>query len=73
MENRQKKLKSTINEKIQLLEEEMKKMKNIADVIEKSRVTISKVESNLQELNHPVGSTKEDVLNMIASYEVSIY
>ncbi|XP_050547988.1 muscle-specific protein 300 kDa-like, partial [Daktulosphaira vitifoliae] len=69
LENRQKKLKFTIDERIKLLEEEKKKIKNIAEVIEKSKASILKVELNLQELNHPVGSTVQDVQNMIISYE----
>lgn len=71
LENRQKKTKATIKDRIEMLGQYLEKMKNISKTIEESKLMICKVQSNLQELNRPVGSTADDVKNMILSYEVS--
>lgn len=70
LENRQKRTKVMIKDRIEMLGKYLEKMKNISNTIKESKVMISKVQSNLQELNHPVGSTMDDVKDMITSYEV---
>lgn len=70
LENRQKKTKATIKDRIEMLGQYLEKMKNISKTIEESKLMICKVQSNLQELNRPVGSTADDVKSMILSYEV---
>lgn len=71
LENRQKRTKVLIKDRIEMLSQYLEKMKNISKMIEESKIMISKVQSNLQELNRPVGSTVDDVNDMIISYEVS--
>lgn len=71
LENRQKRTKATIKDRIEMLGQNLEKMKNIAKIIDDSKVMITKVQSNLQELNRPVGSNVDDVKHMITSYEVS--
>lgn len=71
LENRQKRTKATIKDRIEMLGQHLEKMKNIAKIIDESKIMISKVQSNLQELNRPVGSNEDDVKDMITSYEVS--
>lgn len=71
LENCQKKTKASIKDRISMLEQYLEKMKNISKTIEESKLRISKVQANLQELNRPVGSTEDDVKDMIISYEVS--
>lgn len=71
LENHQKKTKAMIKDRIEMLGQYLEKMKNISKTIEASKLMISKVQSNLQELNRPVGSTVDDVKNMILSYDVS--
>lgn len=73
LENRQKRTKAMIKERIEMLGQHLEKMKTISKTIEDSKVMMSKVQSNLQELNRPVGSTVDEVKDMITSYEVSIY
>lgn len=70
LENRQKRTKAAIKDRIEMLSQHVEKMKNISKTIEESKKMISKVQSNLQELNRPVGSTEDDVKEMITSYEV---
>lgn len=70
LDNRQKRTKSMIKERIEMLGKHLEKMKNISKTIEDSQIVISKVQSNLQVLNRPVGSTINDVEDMIMSYEV---
>lgn len=70
LENRQKRTKAMIKDRIEMLGQYLEKMKHISKTIEESKKMISKVQSNLQELNRPVGSTVDDVKNMIMSYEV---
>lgn len=72
LENRQKRTKAMIKDRIEMLGQHLEKMKNISKTIEESKLMISKVQSNMQELNRPVGSTADDVKNVIASYEVSL-
>lgn len=69
--NRQKRTKAMIKDRIEMLGQHLEKMKNISKTIEESKLMFSKVQSNLQELNRPVGSTVEDVKDVIMSYEVS--
>lgn len=71
LENRQKRTKALIKDRVEMLGQHLEKMKNISKTIEESKIMISKVQSNLQELNRPVGSTVDDVKDMIKSYEVS--
>lgn len=70
LENRQKRTKATIKDRIEMLDQHLEKMKKISKTIEESKLIILKVQSNLQELNRPVGSTEDDVKEMITSYEV---
>lgn len=70
LENRQKRTKAMIKDRIEMLGQYLEKIKHISKTIEESKKMISKVQSNLQELNRPVGSTVDDVKNMIMSYEV---
>lgn len=70
LENRQKRTKAMIKDRIEMLGQYLEKMKHISKTIEESKKMISNVQSNLQELNRPVGSTVDDVKNMITSYEV---
>lgn len=70
LENRQKRTKAAIKDRIEMLSQHLEKMKNISKTIEESKIMISKVQSNLQELSRPVGSTEDDVKEMITSYEV---
>lgn len=70
LENRQKRTKATIKDRIEMLDQHLQKMKKISKTIEESKLIMSKVQSNLQELNRPVGSTENDVKEMITSYEV---
>lgn len=72
LENRQKRTKSMIKERIEMLGKYLEKLKNISSTIEQSQKIISKVQLNLQELNRPVGSTMNDVKDMIISYEVCL-
>lgn len=72
LENCQKRTKSMIKDRIEMLGQHLEKMKNIAKIIEDSKEMISKVQTNIQELNHPVGSNVDDVKDMIISYEVSL-
>lgn len=71
LENRQKRTKALIKDRVEMLGQHLEKMKNISKTIDESKIMISKVQSNLQELNRPVGSTVDDVKDMIMSYEVS--
>lgn len=70
LENRQKRTKATIKDRIEMLDQHLEKMKKISKTIEESKLIILKVQSNLQELNRPVGSAEDDVKEMITSYEV---
>jgi len=70
LENRQKRTKTMIKDRIEVLGQHIEKMKNISKIIDESKTMISKVQSNLHELNRPVGSTEDDVKSMIMSYEV---
>lgn len=72
LENRQKRTKAMIKDRIEMLGQYLEKMKTISKTIEESKKMISKVHSNLQELNRPVGSTVDEVKDMITSYEVTI-
>jgi len=72
LENSQKRTKAMIKDRIEMLGQHLEKMKNISKTIEESKLMISKVQSNLQELDQPVGSTVEDVKGVITSYEVSV-
>lgn len=72
LENRQKRTRSAINDRIEMLGQHLEKMKNISKTIEESKTMISRVHSNLQELNRPVGSTEDDVKEVITAYEVSL-
>jgi len=72
LENRQKRTKAMIKDRIEMLGQHLEKMKNISKTIEESKLMISKVQSSMQELNRPVGSTVDDVKNVITSYEVSL-
>lgn len=71
LENCQKRTKAMIKDRIEMLGQYLEKMKNISKTIEESKTMISKVQGNLQELNRPVGSTVDDVKDMIMSYEVN--
>lgn len=71
LENGQKRTKAMIKDRIEMLGQNLEKMNNISKTIEESKVMILKIQSNLEELNHPVGSTVDDVKDMIISYEVS--
>lgn len=71
LENCQKRTKALIKDRVEMLGQHLEKMKNISKTIEESKIMISKVQSNLQELNRPVGSTVDDVKDMITSYEVN--
>jgi len=70
LENRQKRTKTMIKDRIEVLGQHIEKMKNISKIIDESKTMISKVQSNLHDLNRPVGSTEDDVKAMIMSYEV---
>jgi len=70
LENSQKRTKSMIKDRIEMIGQYLEKMKNISKIVEESKEMIHKVQSNLQELNRPVGSTVDDVKDMIKSYEV---
>jgi len=72
LENRQKRTKAMIRDRIEMLGQHLEKMKNISKTIEESKMMIAKVHSNMQELNRPVGSTVDDVKDVIMSYEVSL-
>lgn len=71
LENSQKRTKSMIKDRIEMIGQYLEKMKNISKIVEESNKMIQKVQSNLQELDRPVGSTVDDVKEMIKSYEVS--
>jgi len=71
LENSQKRTKSMIKDRIEMIGQYLEKMKNISKFVEESKKMIHKVQSNLQELNRPVGSTVDDVKDMIESYEVN--
>lgn len=71
LENSQKRTKSMIKDRIEMIGKYLEKMKNISKIVEESKKMIHKVQSNLQELNRPVGSTVDDVKDMIKSYEVN--
>lgn len=71
LENSQKRTKAMIKDRIEMIGQYLEKIKNISKIVEESKKMIQKVQSNLQELDRPVGSTVDDVKDMIKSYEVS--
>lgn len=71
LENSQKRTKAMIKDRIEMIGQYLEKMKSISKTVEESKKMILKVQSNLQELDRPVGSTMDDVKDMINSYEVS--
>jgi len=71
LENSQKRANAMIKDRIEMIGQYLEKIKNISKIVEESKKMIQKVQSNLQELDRPVGSTVDDVKDMIESYEVS--
>jgi len=71
LENSQKRTKAMIKDRIEIIGQYLEKIKNISKTVEESKKMILKVQSNLQELDRPVGSTMDDVKDMIMSYEVN--